>query len=227
MAGWSRLGASLGASPPSGSSAPAPAAAASIVNLIVHRAIRARSSRQGRHGQPPPRHCHCHGAAAAAAVSHSCACIGSPGLRHCVHGASIGGSLELRPASSRGGGPRGVTSGSPTGQRSRSAGSVRAASAQQQRASARLGGVASAAAAARRPKGESFMRVYWVAVPKALRARRVNKGPGVVARLTAEVRLPALTQNVVAPTPSPVPSGVSWIAHYICPIDSADTLLPS
>eukprot|EP01047_Picozoa_sp_COSAG01_P033062 COSAG01_NODE_2417_length_7736_cov_7.862511_6_plen_121_part_00 len=30
-------------------------------------------------------------AAAAAAVSHSCACIGSPCLRHCVHGASIGG----------------------------------------------------------------------------------------------------------------------------------------
>eukprot|EP01049_Picozoa_sp_SAG25_P011574 SAG25_NODE_1434_length_3030_cov_2.096213_2_plen_320_part_00 len=28
---------------------------------------------------------------AAAAVSHSCACIGSPCLRHCVHGASIGG----------------------------------------------------------------------------------------------------------------------------------------
>jgi hypothetical protein len=27
----------------------------------------------------------------AAAVSHSCACIGSPCLRHCVHGASIGG----------------------------------------------------------------------------------------------------------------------------------------
>eukprot|EP01047_Picozoa_sp_COSAG01_P027059 COSAG01_NODE_1770_length_9272_cov_5.371198_9_plen_182_part_00 len=29
--------------------------------------------------------------AAAAAVSHSCACIGSPCLRHFVHGASIGG----------------------------------------------------------------------------------------------------------------------------------------
>jgi hypothetical protein len=29
--------------------------------------------------------------AAAAAVSHSCACIGSPCLRHCVHGAPIGG----------------------------------------------------------------------------------------------------------------------------------------
>jgi hypothetical protein len=27
----------------------------------------------------------------AAAVSHSCACIGLPCLRHCVHGASIGG----------------------------------------------------------------------------------------------------------------------------------------
>jgi hypothetical protein len=27
----------------------------------------------------------------AAAVSHSCTCIGSPCLRHCVHGASIGG----------------------------------------------------------------------------------------------------------------------------------------
>jgi hypothetical protein len=33
----------------------------------------------------------CGGALAAAAVSHSCACIGSPCLRHCVHGASIGG----------------------------------------------------------------------------------------------------------------------------------------
>jgi hypothetical protein len=30
-------------------------------------------------------------AAAAAAVSHSCACTESPCLRHCVHGASIGG----------------------------------------------------------------------------------------------------------------------------------------
>jgi hypothetical protein len=28
----------------------------------------------------------------AAIVSHSCACIGSPCLRHCVHGASIGAS---------------------------------------------------------------------------------------------------------------------------------------
>jgi hypothetical protein len=28
---------------------------------------------------------------AAAAVSHSCACIGSPCLRRCVHGAPIGG----------------------------------------------------------------------------------------------------------------------------------------
>jgi hypothetical protein len=36
-------------------------------------------------------------AAAAAAVSRSCACIGSPCLRHCVHGASIGGVPELRP----------------------------------------------------------------------------------------------------------------------------------
>jgi hypothetical protein len=31
------------------------------------------------------------GEAVAAAVSRSCACIGSPCLRHCVHGASIGG----------------------------------------------------------------------------------------------------------------------------------------
>jgi hypothetical protein len=31
------------------------------------------------------------GGAAAAAVSRSCACIGSPCLRLCVHGASIGG----------------------------------------------------------------------------------------------------------------------------------------
>jgi hypothetical protein len=29
----------------------------------------------------------------AAAVSHFCACIGSPCLRHCGHGASIGGVL--------------------------------------------------------------------------------------------------------------------------------------
>jgi hypothetical protein len=33
-------------------------------------------------------------AAAAAAVCHSCACIGTPCLRHCVHGASIGGAEE-------------------------------------------------------------------------------------------------------------------------------------
>jgi hypothetical protein len=33
------------------------------------------------------------GRGGAAAVSHSCACIGSPCLRHCVHGASIGGGV--------------------------------------------------------------------------------------------------------------------------------------
>jgi hypothetical protein len=33
---------------------------------------------------------------AGAAVSHSCACIGSPCLSHCVHGASIGGGAQLR-----------------------------------------------------------------------------------------------------------------------------------
>jgi hypothetical protein len=38
--------------------------------------------------------------AAAAAVSHSCACIGSPCLRDCVHGASIGGAA---PGSHRAG----------------------------------------------------------------------------------------------------------------------------
>jgi hypothetical protein len=31
-------------------------------------------------------------------VSHSCACIESPCLRHCVHGASIGGGLGDSPA---------------------------------------------------------------------------------------------------------------------------------
>jgi hypothetical protein len=41
-------------------------------------------------------HAHGHGhgaaaAAAAAAVSRSCACMGSPCLRRCGHGASIGG----------------------------------------------------------------------------------------------------------------------------------------
>jgi hypothetical protein len=33
----------------------------------------------------------------AAAVSRSCACIGSPCLRHCGHGASIGGGGGGRP----------------------------------------------------------------------------------------------------------------------------------
>jgi hypothetical protein len=28
-------------------------------------------------------------------VSHSCACIGSPCLKHCVHGAAIGGTEPL------------------------------------------------------------------------------------------------------------------------------------
>jgi hypothetical protein len=42
--------------------------------------------------------------APSAAVSRSCVCIGSPCLRHCVHGASIGaaGSFEW----GRGGGRR-------------------------------------------------------------------------------------------------------------------------
>jgi hypothetical protein len=38
-----------------------------------------------------------HGESTAAAVSHSCACIGSPCLRHCVHGASIGSSGRAQP----------------------------------------------------------------------------------------------------------------------------------
>eukprot|EP01047_Picozoa_sp_COSAG01_P052579 COSAG01_NODE_5543_length_4195_cov_1.542725_2_plen_84_part_00 len=29
------------------------------------------------------------------AVSRSCACIGSPCLRHCVHGASLGGKRQV------------------------------------------------------------------------------------------------------------------------------------
>jgi hypothetical protein len=32
------------------------------------------------------------------------------------------------------------------------------------------------------PQGESFLRVHWVAVPKAMRARRVNRGLLVLAR---------------------------------------------
>eukprot|EP01047_Picozoa_sp_COSAG01_P051672 COSAG01_NODE_5357_length_4313_cov_1.870195_1_plen_288_part_00 len=40
--------------------------------------------------------------------------------------------------------------------------------------------------------GESFLRVHWVAVPKALRARRVNKGPGVVAVLLCMRRQPSV-----------------------------------
>jgi hypothetical protein len=39
--------------------------------------------------------------AAAAAVSRSCACIGSPCLRHCGHGASIGGGRGLKGGSWR------------------------------------------------------------------------------------------------------------------------------
>jgi hypothetical protein len=38
---------------------------------------------------------------AAAAVSHSCACIGSPCLRHCVHGAPIGGGIAMAAAGGR------------------------------------------------------------------------------------------------------------------------------
>jgi hypothetical protein len=34
-------------------------------------------------------------------VSHSCACNGSPCLRHCVHGASIGGSIRVAMAGER------------------------------------------------------------------------------------------------------------------------------
>jgi hypothetical protein len=34
---------------------------------------------------------------ALSAVSHSCACIGSPCLRHCVHGASIGAGAAHGP----------------------------------------------------------------------------------------------------------------------------------
>jgi hypothetical protein len=43
--------------------------------------------------------------ARAAAVSHSCACIGSPCLRHCVHGASIGGGGGGGGATEEGRGP--------------------------------------------------------------------------------------------------------------------------
>jgi hypothetical protein len=48
----------------------------------------------GGQQQPPPQGSSrdSSGGAAAAAVSHFCACIGSPCLRQCVHGAPIGGS---------------------------------------------------------------------------------------------------------------------------------------
>jgi hypothetical protein len=44
-------------------------------------------------------------AAAAAAVSRSCACIGSPCLRYCGHGASIGGARGECAGAARGEAP--------------------------------------------------------------------------------------------------------------------------
>jgi hypothetical protein len=93
------------------------------------------------------------------AVSRSCACIGSPCLRQCAHGASIGGAAGGRGA---GLGPPQLGPGAaPDGRgRWRERGGGRGA---RRRAADPIGG------------GESFLRVHWVAVPEALRARRVNR----------------------------------------------------
>eukprot|EP01049_Picozoa_sp_SAG25_P007205 SAG25_NODE_574_length_6809_cov_44.177943_7_plen_580_part_01 len=137
----------------------------------------------------------------AAAVSHSCACIGSPCLRHCVHGASIGGG---------GGGGDGLLEAQL--HKAKEAAEVcccccccccccvpdlhvcddhalwggvfwisnpakrfshRSAdrSARTRTSSSRCAGLHRGAGW----RGESFLRVHWVAVPKALRARRVNR----------------------------------------------------
>jgi hypothetical protein len=55
-----------------------------LIYQTVVRFVQARRKERAAQGGAPP-------SAAAAAVSRSCACIGSPCLRHCGHGASIGG----------------------------------------------------------------------------------------------------------------------------------------
>jgi hypothetical protein len=150
-------------------------------------------------------------AVAVARVSRSCACIGSPCLRHCVHGASVGGSkggggggrrrwrlagraammATIAPAPAKlatlycQGGDGGSTQPEPPG---RSSGVTRGSDQQQpwsiSACIAAFGGVTAATLTdggdgdhgGGGGKGESFLRVDWVAVPQALRARRVNRG---------------------------------------------------
>jgi hypothetical protein len=116
-------------------------------------------------------------AAAAAAVSRSCACIGSPCLRHCVHGAPVGGggvnlsnhsgaagacvyrpAAESRPEACR-------VSGTALCE---GAGRSQALCLSYGAACVHIAGVAAAVSL-------SFLRVHWVAVPEAMRARRVNR----------------------------------------------------
>eukprot|EP01047_Picozoa_sp_COSAG01_P023763 COSAG01_NODE_1447_length_10278_cov_47.625209_3_plen_198_part_00 len=102
-------------------------------------------------------------------VSRSCACIGSPCLRCCGHGASIGrpwGGLPWRRARhllhiERLG--LGLGLGLWRAGERRHRGSWR-------RWRCRGGGAWRGGGG-----GESFLRVHWVAVPEALRARRVNR----------------------------------------------------
>jgi hypothetical protein len=168
-------------------------------------------------------------AAAAAVVSHSCACIGSPCLRHGVHGASIGGGrclpycwrFECTPHQPLPGAllrwlgvamaaPSSLLLPAPPAPAAAAAAAaagpaVVAALVERAVRQHEIGyrgdihsidaGTAAAAAAAppalpppalrllsalRRccdggDGGESFLRVHWVAVPQALRARRANR----------------------------------------------------
>jgi hypothetical protein len=97
-------------------------------------------------------------------VSHLCACIGSPCLRHCGHGASIGGhnghGEAACVAAGATGGAAAAAAVSPPADRARDGSRLR-------RGPEREGGGGGG--------GESFVHVHWVAVPKALRARRVNR----------------------------------------------------
>jgi hypothetical protein len=173
-----------------------------------------------------------HAAAAAAReakqVIHLCACIGSPCLRQCVHGASIGGPGDEAPGG--GGGAAGGGRGAGLKERGRATAGGRS-TAQAGGGEVRLhpsarcesvgaqqllcGLVAASVSAGRRlltavhPRmhawlqvleaedgrdgsavpvragqaaaagsgeaGESFLRVHWIAVPMAMRARRVNR----------------------------------------------------
>jgi hypothetical protein len=149
---------------------------------------------------------HPHPAAAAVSRSCACVCIGSPCLRQCVHGASIGGGGGGQPtaaqASGRSSASASAAGGGGAGRGRGGAQTVKAAASgsgellylgkprrgqQPSQAAAQYHTAAAAAAKADSGDdggggsggggggGESFLRVHWVAVPQAMRARRVNR----------------------------------------------------